>query len=298
MRPVKLHIYPRLPGRRDMGFARLAGAGLGNCFFTYFHAYRLAIEQGARLVAPAWRAVRIGPLLRGERTRRHYARELRRHPDEVGGLFRYWMLMRHRTRIADALVDRMDSLGPFARVEAAHFTFVGLHRHREAIRARLLTIMRRPPATPLWGTGAYIAAHVRLGDFAVAQPGDLEGGQRHNLRIPLSWYAHVIDMVRRLYPELPVRIYSDGRAEDLAELLMLEGVALHAELGDVDDLLALAGARILIGSESTFSRWAAFLGDMPSIWFRSATAREQPSDRPTPIAYIGLDDQTLPGSFA
>lgn len=296
-------IYPHLPGARDLAVARIGGSGLGNCFFTYFHAFRLSLEGKARMVAPTWRSIRIGPLLRGERTLRHYSRELKSHPDEMQGARRLWLLATGEQAVSDALVTRLDGDVPSAgrgdliRVEASRFTFVGLHEYREHIRRRLLDIMVHRPQTPSWGAGGYIAAHVRLGDFAVATQGQLETGRSDNLRVPLSWYAQAIALLRAEKPGVPVRIYSDGRAADLAELLKIDGVSLHAEPGDVDDLLSLASADILIGSESTFSRWAAFLGNMPSIWLRTAAGRERPTSADTPIAYLGFEDTALPQNF-
>lgn len=292
-------IYPRLPGVRDLGVARLGGSGLGNCFFTYFHAFRLALESDARMVAPTWRSIRIGPLLRGERTLRHYSRELKPHTDEVRGARRLWLLASSDTSVRDALSAKIEAprRGAMVQVEASRFTFAGLHAHRARIRERLLAIMVGRPSTPAWGAGGYIAVHVRLGDFAVAQPGELETGQRDNLRVPLEWYVQVITLVQTVRPHLPVRIYSDGRASDLTQLLTIDRVSLHAEPGDVDDLLALSAADVLIGSESTFSRWAAFLGNMPSIWFRTTVERERPTDDDMPIAYLGIDEKALPECF-
>ena len=64
------------------------------------------------------------------------------------------------------------------------------------------------------------------------------------------------------------------------------------------DLLMMSGASILVGSNSTYSRWAAFLGDMPSIWLRGAKiakdfAEERPTSPSTPILYAPMDTTEL-----
>jgi hypothetical protein len=51
----------------------------------------------------------------------------------------------------------------------------------------------------------------------------------------------------------------------------------------------MAGASILVGSNSTYSRWAAFLGNMPSIWLKTSVEAEKPSADETPILYTSLD---------
>ncbi|HYZ20873.1 MAG TPA: alpha-1,2-fucosyltransferase, partial [Rhodopila sp.] len=175
-------------------------------------------------------------------------------------------------------------------VQAAEFTFEGLHPHRAMIRDRLLQILATPPrTTPQWGAGDYAAAHIRLGDFLPGQPEQIMSGRVANLRIPLSWYRRVIERLRLVCPDLPIRIFSDGREQELADILAIKGVVLRQEPSDIADLLALAQARLLIGSNSTFSRWAAFLGDMPSIWLRTEVLPEQPTSAHTRILYVADD---------
>src|SRR6185437_1273319 len=127
----------------------------------------------------------------------------------------------------------------------------------------LLQILAAPPQVePAWGHGEYAAAHIRLGDFRAAQPEQVLSGRVDGVRIPLAWYQRVIERVRETHPDLPIQIFSDGREHELNDLLAISGVTLRREPSDIGDLLALAQARLLIGSNSTFSRWAAFLGNM------------------------------------
>jgi hypothetical protein len=290
-------IYPSLPAGYDLGFVRIVGAGIGNCFYAYFHAVVMAKEVKARIIAPTWWSVRIGPLLRGERTLRRYGMMFRAHPDEVHGFMKAARLVSFwpghkcvRIRIG----QRVDaSRRGLTIVEATEFTFVGLHSHRDMIRTRLLEILIAPPTgAPKWGAGDYAAAHIRLGDFKAAQSQSLQRSFRDGERIPLVWYQHVIRRVRAILPELPVHIFSDGHEHELADLLAIDGVRLWREPNDVADLLALAQARLLIGSNSTFARWAAFLGNMPSVW-PNIELREQPTDEATPILYVADDFETV-----
>ena len=98
-------LYPLLGGNRDLGFARLAGHGLGNSFFTYFHAAALAEASGATLLAPAWFSLKLGPLLRGEASKRLYWRMFRPHPDELAGYAKLATLLRSYARRVVIRVD-------------------------------------------------------------------------------------------------------------------------------------------------------------------------------------------------
>jgi hypothetical protein len=291
-------IYPRFPGGRDCGIVRIGGAGLGNCLYAYFHAVVAAKQIGGQLIAPTWPSIKIGPLLRRERSLRQYGTMFGAHPDEISGvakLVRLASLWSGHSR----LVIRVGQPGrpaasglTIVEVPTHEFTFVGLHPHRDLIRNRLIEILLAPPSNPpSWGAGAYAAAHIRLGDFRASQSDDPRRSFRDGERIPLAWYVRTIKQVRSIYP-VPVHVFSDGHEYELAEIARIEGVTLRREPNDVADLLALAQARLLIGSNSTFSRWAAFLGNMSSIW-PNTQLREQPTATETRILYVTDDFETI-----
>jgi hypothetical protein len=287
-------VYPSLPGGPDYGIIRIAGAGIGNCLYVYFHAVVMARQANGRIIAPTWSSVKIGPLLRMERSLRRYGTMFRAHPDEVHGpmkAMRLASLWSGHTRLQLGTGQQL-SVAPngLTIIQATEFSFDGLHQHRSMIRNRLLEILVAPPAAaPNWGAGNYAAVHIRLGDFVPVQPDQIITGRVANMRISLTWYERVIRRVRSIFPDLPVHIFSDGREQELAELLAVPGVSLRQEPTDIADLLALAQAKLLIGSNSTFSRWAAFLGDMPSIWLETKVLPEQPTSDRTTILYVADD---------
>jgi Glycosyl transferase family 11 len=301
-------IYPSLPATHDFGLIRIGGAGIGNCFYAYFHAVVIAEEINGRIISPTWSSVKLGPLLRREFSLRRYGMMFRPHPDEIRGLMKAVRLIslwpkRNHVEIRNGEHTSAPTKGkltvvgaPLTVVDAppGEFTFAGLHPHRDMIRRRLLEILAEPPLqTPKWGQGDYMAAHIRLGDFVSAHPNQVKSGKQEDLRIPISWYANAIRRVSAIFPELPVYIFSDGREHELADILAIDRVSLRREPSDIADLLSLAQARLLIGSNSTFSRWAAFLGDMPSIWLKTEQPAEQPTGELTPILYIGDDFEVI-----
>jgi hypothetical protein len=90
------------------------------------------------------------------------------------------------------------------------------------------------------------------------------------------------------FPQRRIYIFSDGKIDELKPVLDL-GAELYSSGSDVLDLLKMASASLLVGSNSTFSRWAAFLGDMPSIWLKKGIQEEKPSGDQTPIAYVAIN---------
>ena len=296
-------IYPALPAPLDLGLLRLNGAGFGNCLFAYFHAVILAEKEGRRLIAPAWRSLPINRKLRGDGSIRRYHDMVRAHPDELRGPAKAAALT--------ALLPFADIQGiapgalphgskrPLIVVHSTGFTFEGLHPHRDRLRRRLLDIMKRPPAQPpCWGAERHIAVHVRLGDFDPADPALLDSGETGNLRLPIAWYGRVIERLRTLRPDLPIRLYSDGQDTELASLLATDGVTRSQSSDDINDLVAMAGASVLVGSHSTFSRWAAFLGNMPVIWRAQRVRKDSPVDPQVRSQHIGDDMSALEDPLA
>jgi hypothetical protein len=272
-------IYPSLPAPLDLGFLRVNGAGLGNCLFVYFHAVALAHRDRAQLIAPAWRSLAVNQKLRGDGTIRKYHRMLRPHPDELRGIAKLAALILGYARARRWAPRPGCASLPAARdgltiVETTLFSFEALHPYRDVLRRRLVDILAVPAPEVQWGNGAYIGFHVRLGDFEIVARDAVAAGTVANARVPLDWFVEVAGVLRAWHPALPVHVFSDGSATELAPLLAVPGVTLRREANDVSDLIAMAGAAVLVGSHSTFSRWAAFLGGMPTIWHATAMAQD------------------------
>jgi hypothetical protein len=276
-------VYPYLGSHYDLWYARLSGHGLGNCFYSYFHAAVLAHRAQVPMIFPAWFSLKVGPLLRGDSSKRFYLGIFRPPAGEISGLHKFGVLAarypaRHMVDVSPG--TRPELLpGRLNVVTARRFTFEGLHAQRALIRARLLGMLRdAPPAGLRFGQGDYIAVHVRLGDFAaVADPAAITASQS-NTRIPLDWYVRVISALKARYPDKKIHVFSDGQDSELRPLLAL-GASTYRSGSDINDLLAMAGASVL----------AAFLGDMPSVWLQRDGTDEKPSAVDSPIAYVPLD---------
>ena len=286
-------VYPALGSWIDLYFVRLSGHGLGNCFYGYFHAVVLAQQANAAIVSPPWVSLKIARLLRGDGGKRSYWGMFRPFPGEIGGMQKLIaLLFRYRKR---RVVEVSRSARPVLAKGALNivhnrtFTSEGLHPYRQLIRERLLAIIKDPvPMDHRWGKGRYIAVHIRLGDFATVEDPNVIRNGKSNTRIPLSWYVNLVKVLQKRYPDRPIHIFSDGEEQELEPLLAL-GAKLYRSGSDMTDLLAMSGSSILVGSNSTYSRWAVFLGNMPSIWVKKDVDEERPSDTDTPILYVPLD---------
>ncbi len=270
------YIYPALGAMRDLYVVRLSGVGIGNALFPYLRAMIVAERTGAQLVWPAWPSFKSGPFLRREAGKRTYVGLFRPYADALTGVAKLRPVLFGRAvhQRIDWIDDAVVQPGRLNVIASQNYMFDDLRPHRDRVRRELLAMLSRPRPDVRWGAEDFIAVHVRLGDFGAAQiANDRYIG---NARLPLDWYCAAIARARAMQPGLPVKIVSDGSDAELAPLLV-DGVSRLRAATDIDELLALATARVLVGSNSTFSRWAAYLGNPEAVWSAGARFIDNPA---------------------
>lgn len=122
-----------------------------------------------------------------------------------------------------------------------------------------MTRLRHRPREP---GQPFAAVHVRLGDFSATSDPDAVA---NNVRLPIDWYVDRVLAVQTAFPDLAVRVFSDGSEEDLRSLLELSGGARAEKRESITDLLDMSQAAVLIASRLGFSTWASFLGGVSRI---------------------------------
>ena len=268
----KTYFYPQLGAEKDLWAFRLGGHGIGNGLYNYFHALVLCTKNNGTIITPAWPTLKLGPLLRGERSKRLYWRLFKADKGDISGLKKMLTLLNNWNERNVITVNKDTPLksvkqGALNIITCDQkFSFDGLYDFRDLIRAKFQNIIRDDKHNNInWGNGEFIAIHIRLGDFKIETDINVIKKGGVNMRIPMSWYIGVIKSLKRAYGDMPVYVFSDGKDSDLKELTD-NGVKIYRGETDLDDLLKLSEASILVGSRSTFSYWAAFLGNMKSIW--------------------------------
>jgi hypothetical protein len=253
-------------------YASLPRAGLGNMLFVWARAEVFAYINQIPLFTSSWTQLRLGPILRAEKSKRLYWRYFT-NISSIPYWHQWWAQLRY-TRIVEPRIEvippdsyRQNCLYVFN--ENPHWAnyFAGIQDYREHIRNRLWQMLNPAyqnmiEASPL----PCIAVHVRRGDFRELQVGE-DFTKVGLVRTPLKYFGKLIREIREVYgARLPVTIFSDGSAEELQELLQIPGVTLSLARPDIVDLWLLAKSRLLITSAgSTFSYWAAFLSDAPVL---------------------------------
>lgn len=268
--------------------ARIHGAGLGNNLMTWARAEVYASRFGLRVIAPKWRFIKIGPILRRERDWRQYGGFFN-HGEDIRGPRAWWLLRTASRSKGPAGFDEIAP--PIATGRGPHiveFDYYSGHApgqsfkqigqilaplipHADFLHKRLRQITRPEHlrvADSLFNE-PFIGIHCRRGDKPPLASGVPYPPDTDHPTLPIEWYVKTLNNVRRkLGFDAPVVLFSDGRPHQLEPLMSLPNVKLAPIRNALIDMLLLTKARIMISTlSSSFSRWAAMLGKMPNIHY-------------------------------
>jgi hypothetical protein len=237
------YIYPKLPSAfATTPFFRLSGSGLANCLFVYAQAIARAHKTGARVITPTWFNLSLGPYIRHQSDKRHYL-GLFANQGEVSGINKLIKLSICRKQI-----EIIDNMGNYFRDILNDADIIAKYIEQHIVPKHLESVN-------VFDFSNCVAVHIRLGDYL------------ENLRIPISWYKNEIEEKQKeaAYKFL---IFSDGKDEELAELTAMPNVERVFFGNAIADIFAISKCCFMIGSDSTFSGWGAFLGQVPCIFYR------------------------------
>lgn len=267
-------------------FAQVGRTGLGNMLFPWARSEIYAARVGAKVLAPRWvQLMRIGPWLRSERDKRYYTRQFS-NDGCIGGL-RKWILLHTKAKVPEEEVHAggdASGEGKVAVFSGIREFFSPLIDHHELVVHRLREIMhpRLRPAARAGLDAKHIAIHIRRGDFNAATG---------EYPVPDAWYVTCLQQVREAIGEqAPALVFSDGRPEELEFITREPSVELADRQPAIVDIFRMSNANVLITTPwSTFSMWAAYIGQMPNLW--SPRREVKPVMVHRPQAQITTDDE-------
>ena len=252
---------------------QLPGTGLGNQLFPLMKAQLMAHLNGLPVSITNYHQLKIGPYLRGEKSKRNYLGYFKFQKNLVRDWLDRAKFFALRSNVIDEpevrlLTDPSEKkIYRFSRMPHWNNYFDQLKEHRKLVIKlfwELLTdeikIEVESKACPM------IGVHIRMGDFRklTAQEDFSKVGL---VRTPENYFKDIIQSIRSINGNnLPVSIFTDGRREELQEIFELENISLVEGNKDIVDLLLLSKSKIIVTSAgSTFSYWAGFLSDAPII---------------------------------
>jgi len=258
------------------------GSGLGNRLFIWARCRVWCLEHQGQPISPIWFRPAIGSGLRRlpQLTRQRGAIDLlnptllgcfQGAPGDLPAWQTHWQGLRRR-RISETQLAAGQPPADRALVlfDQPTYSFATLNPHWRRLHQELQAITRprhrrRVDALP----PSLIGIHVRCGDGfrpppAAADSFDWVGWLQQT---PIDWFVETLQQVRAgLGRPVPVLLVSDGSRAQLEPLLTLPQVQLLRPTNAIVDLLALARCRLILGSgSSSFSAWAAFLGQAHAL---------------------------------
>mgnify|MGYP001041332468 CR=1 FL=1 len=238
-------------GRLESIGVRLGGAGLGNILFPWATAIVYAKTHNLTRLQTTWKNLKIGTFLRKERDKRMYF-DLFTGKDGVGGLKKFLLL------------NFTNKVKYFSSMDALFEPFKHDHNFVKTELLKIINPYHIEKAEEFNPNS--VALHIRMGDFEEPENEQLLRDGAWSYRLPLKWYIAIIDKIR-LKSNLPIYIFSDATDKELEEILAFDNCKRAYFGSAISDMIALSRCKILVSSASTFSMWASFLGQMPTIWF-------------------------------
>ena len=267
-------------GRLESFGIRLGGAGLGNILFPWARALVYAQENHCIRIQTTWKNLKIGTFLRKEKDKRLYF-DLFTEKDGISGFKKFWLLnFSKQVKYFRGMNNLFTSFkGKQFYIKEELLKIVSPHHCKNALKFNANSI----------------GIHIRMGDFIRPDDEQTLRNGAWNYRLPIKWYQRIIEKINEK-SDLPICIFSDADEEDLQALLKLKNCRTVHFGSAISDLIALSNSKVLVSSGSTFSMWASFLGQMPTIWFPGQMRQNLINDRSLFEGEIDYDDE-LPDSI-
>jgi len=238
-------------GKLESFGVRLGGAGLGNILFPWARAVVYAKRNNSQRIQTTWKNLKIGTFLRREKDKRMYS-GLFTGKDGISGFRKFFLL------------NFSNKVKIFSGMETLFESFKDEHRFVHAEILKIINPYHIKKASEFDENS--IAIHIRMGDFEIPKNEQILRDGHWNYRLPIKWYISIIEKIR-LTSNLPICIFSDASDKELQPILSMKDCKRVYFGSAISDMIALSRCKVLVSSASTFSMWASFLGQMPTIWF-------------------------------
>ncbi len=248
---------------------KLPKAGLGNQLFPLMHALIFGKLNDLPVIITGYHAIKIGPWLRGEKSKRKYKGFFTFEKSWLGEASDRQKVKRFERKFEQVTEPEVMKLSApelenkvfvFHEIGDYHDFFRRLKEYRDEVIETLYSIIDPAIINELNIKEApVIGIHIRMGDFRKLEAG--ETYQSGHVRPPVSLFIDLVNRIRVMNgKDLSVVIFSDGYRHELKKILLLKNIQLAENNCDLVDLLLLSKSSIILPTHgSTFSAWACFL---------------------------------------
>jgi hypothetical protein len=283
---------------------KLPKAGLGNQLFPLMKAHVFAHLNNFPIIITGYHQFKIGPYLRGEKSKRNYKGYFNFQKNVFGELLDKWKLKKNKNlqvcpehsleKITDNEIAE-SKIYLYSEIPDWKDYFGDLKNYRGLVVNLFYSLISKSIKKNFFLQQApCIGVHIRMGDFRKLKDGE-NFSKVGAVRTPENYFVDVIDNIRKIHgTKLPVSIFSDGKKEELKSVLEMENVSLVEGNPDIVDLILLSKSKIIVSSAaSTFSYWAGFLSDAPVILHPDHINTKIRSDKNLYEGALDLQNETL-----
>src|SRR3989338_1286060 len=263
--------------RRVFCTANLPHGGLGSRLFAWANSVIFSYKNNIPLLSPRWYQLKtIGPFLRKEEDKRMYFNLFNKKKGEMAAFFRVLLkLISLKKKLTVEMISKefknKKSLLPQLYVFEGEGNYFGslngwndllLKEIHEITKKKWLDKVAEFKEIP-------IGMHIRRGDFTAVDETRIASLESVVvIQIPLPWYVNTLKRIRAEQGRnVPAYVCSDGRYEELKELLDLPNVTWIKTGSAIGDILTLSKSKLFLSSQSSFSGWISYFGQMPTLCY-------------------------------
>lgn len=217
---------------------------------------------------------KIGPYIRGEKSKRRYSDYFTFQKNFFGEMLdrARLQLFKNKPVINEPPLIKMDdsadgSVYRFSSLPHWDDYFFSLKDHRKLVIELFWNLLKDNIKVSIEQKDyPRIGVHIRMGDFRKLRRGE-DFRKVGTVRTPEEYFISMIAAIRQAHgSSLPVSVFTDGYRSEFNLLPKLDNVNWVEGNSDIIDLLLLSKSKIIVTSAgSTFSYWAGFLSDSPII---------------------------------
>lgn len=256
-------------------FAR--GSGIGTRLFPWARCFLRSNELSIPMLRPNWVQPRIGPLIRGGIDYTSYHRQIllwglfnspNSSPPLANDLYARLTYPKIDEDLFIENFEKYEKKNIIVKFSGDKGRFKNLNGFDIILKNELFNLTK-----PKWRNfvntfeSVPIGINVRLGnDFK--KPNSLQDHfSCEATQTPVEWFVESLIAVRKMIGyDAAAYIVTDGKEEQLKSLIKLPNTFFVRPGCAISDLLILSKSKVLLRSGgSSFSAWASFLGQMPTI---------------------------------
>lgn len=259
--------------KKSFVWVKVPRCGLGNQLFPIALALLFARINNLPIYFTNYTQIKIGPYLRGERTKRNY-----RHLFKFdNGLFfdiflqlkLFYFIKTSFKQVRNPTekdIDLFNCAYIFDTVPSWKNYFHLLNENRLLVIELIESIINDKILDKIKSLPSLNSAlHIRLGDFAKLTE-NTSFAAVGCTRTPSDYFFDIISIFTKLDPCKKIFIFSDGHKSELEHLLSSNVILIQHD-NDLIDLFHLSKSSFIgMSAGSTFSYWAGFLGDALLIY--------------------------------